>query len=84
VSPADLLATVLHNDRWQYFHTVRSWQGRFGTGNGPEFDAPAGDKGSYTPVWIDLEDEQVLQDWRPIEVRRLLVEAERRRAAPTA
>jgi RimJ/RimL family protein N-acetyltransferase/8-oxo-dGTP pyrophosphatase MutT (NUDIX family) len=81
VSPADLFATVLYNDAWQYYYTVRSWQGQFGTGGGAEFVTRGGDAGTYAPVWVDLG-EQADQDvdWRPIEVRWLLAEAERRRS----
>jgi RimJ/RimL family protein N-acetyltransferase/8-oxo-dGTP pyrophosphatase MutT (NUDIX family) len=80
VSPADLFATVLYNDGWQYYHTVRSWQGEFGSGMGAEFEAPTEGDGTYAPVWVDLGDKpaQPPDDWRPIEVRWLLVEAERR------
>jgi ADP-ribose pyrophosphatase YjhB (NUDIX family) len=80
VSPADLFATVLYDDGWQYYHTVRSWQGEFGTGGGTEFEAPTEDDGTYTPVWVDLTGKPAQQadDWRPVEVRRLLVEAEGR------
>lgn len=82
VSPADLFATVLYNEGWQYYHTVRSWRGRFGSGEGAEFDAPTGENGTYAPVWVDLVDEssEPGRGWRPIEVRWLLAEAERRRA----
>ena len=81
VSPADLFATLLFNDAWQYYHTIRSWRGRFGTGDGAEFAAPAERKGTYEPVWVDLVDEapDTVDDWRPREVRWLLAEAERRR-----
>jgi RimJ/RimL family protein N-acetyltransferase/ADP-ribose pyrophosphatase YjhB (NUDIX family) len=83
VSPVDLLVTVLHKDAWQYHHTVRSWQGRFGTGDGAEFGPATRDKGTYTPVWVDLTSEppEHVDGWRPIEVGRLLAEAERARTA---
>ena len=82
VSPADLFATLLYNDGWQYYHTIRSWQGRFGTGEGAEFEAPSGENGTYAPVWVDLVDEspEHAHGWRPIEVRWLLAESEGPRA----
>jgi len=81
VSPADLLLTLFHNDAWHYYHTVRSWRGRFGTGDGAEFAAPSAKKGTYEPVWVDIVGEVSDQadGWRPREVRWLLAEAERRR-----
>jgi 8-oxo-dGTP pyrophosphatase MutT (NUDIX family) len=81
VSPADLFATVLYNDGWQYYHVIRSWRGRFGTGKGAEFDAPTAENGTYAPVWVDILDDSSDQadGWRPTEVRWLLTEAERRR-----
>lgn len=84
VSPADLFATLLYNDAWQYYHVIRSWHGRFGTGQGAEFDALTEDNGTYAPVWVDVADEtsDPADGWRPFEVRRLLAEAERRRATP--
>ena len=83
VSPADLLVTLLHNDAWQYHHTVRSWRGRFGTGHGAEFAAPSAKKGTYAPVWIDIMNESLDQALacRPMEVWRLLAEAERLRTS---
>jgi RimJ/RimL family protein N-acetyltransferase/8-oxo-dGTP pyrophosphatase MutT (NUDIX family) len=83
VSPSDLLVTLLYNNAWQYYHTVRSWQGRFGTGEGAEFVAPATENGTYAPVWVAILDESSPPDhgWRPSEVRWLLAEAERLRAS---
>ena len=83
VSPADLFVTLFHNDGWQYFHTVRSWRGRFGTGQGAEFATPSGKKGTYAPVWIDIMNESLDQDrgCRPMELWRLLAEAERLRTS---
>jgi 8-oxo-dGTP pyrophosphatase MutT (NUDIX family) len=82
VTPAELFATVLFNDSWQYYHTVRSWRGRFGTGDGAEFDAPSPQNGTYTPEWVQLTDGAWQGiEWRPDEVRTLLAEAEARRGS---
>ena len=46
---------LLYNDGWQYYHVIRSWRGRFGTGKGAEFDAPTAENGTYAPVWVDID-----------------------------
>jgi RimJ/RimL family protein N-acetyltransferase/8-oxo-dGTP pyrophosphatase MutT (NUDIX family) len=74
VSPADLFASLLYTDGWQYYHVVRSWSGAFGPGAGQEYVDLHADNGTYEPVWIDLADPaaQHAEDWRPAEIRRLL------------
>jgi 8-oxo-dGTP pyrophosphatase MutT (NUDIX family) len=81
VSPSDLFVTLLYNDGWQYYHLIRGWRGRFGTGVGAEFVIASAEKGMYEPVWVDVSDESPDQvgGWRPMEVRWLLAEAELRR-----
>lgn len=83
VSPADLFATVLYNDAWQYYHLIRSWQGQFGTGDGKEFDTPTADTGTYAPVWLEIGggSSEPAGGWRPLELRLLLAEAEHRHSA---
>lgn len=50
----ELLATVNFNGAAQYFFLANILEGTFGTGEGEEFHNEL--RGSYLPIWVDVED----------------------------
>lgn len=60
----ELLATVFYNGT-QYFFLADILEGTFGTGEGEEFHNEL--RGSYLPIWVDIEDLPNL-DVKPDEV----------------
>jgi 8-oxo-dGTP diphosphatase len=40
----------------QYYFLVNEISGEFGTGSGEEYTNPSRDKGTYTPVWVPIDD----------------------------
>jgi 8-oxo-dGTP diphosphatase len=51
----------------QYFFLSEMISGTFGTGQGEEFTYPQRDRGTYLPMWVDIN-ELPLIDVRPKEV----------------
>ncbi|MEW5868010.1 MAG: NUDIX domain-containing protein [Chloroflexota bacterium] len=51
-----LIAEVIFRGRPQYFFLVERLSGEFGTGQGPEMgNSPQSPSGSFTPVWMPIE-----------------------------
>lgn len=74
VQVGKLVAIVDTLDRKQYYYMANSTGGEFGTGSGPEMASDASSaRGSYTPVWIDLED-LAGRDVRPQSLATLVAE----------
>jgi 8-oxo-dGTP diphosphatase len=40
----------------QYYFLVNEISGEFDTGSGEEYTNPSRDKGTYTPVWVPIDD----------------------------
>jgi 8-oxo-dGTP diphosphatase len=54
-----LVAQIIFNRRMQYYFLVDRRGGEFGSGTGAEMDSPPDSKrGSYTPVWLPLDELQ--------------------------
>lgn len=70
------LATV-NFDGNQYFFQAKIIGGEFGAGRGEEYTDPMRKRGTYLPVWIDLENLTKL-DVRPKEVCMVIQKSERR------
>ncbi|MEH7236637.1 NUDIX domain-containing protein [Bacillus sp. JJ1562] len=62
----ECIGTVEYSGK-QYFFLSEIIDGKFGTGMGDEFSVNNRNRGSYTPVWISLEDLTFL-DVRPKQI----------------
>lgn len=51
----------------QYFFLAEIIEGTFGTGRGEEYTGEKGDRGTYLPIWVDIEKLSSL-DVKPKEV----------------
>ena len=69
------LATVKFNGT-QYFFQAKIIGGEFGLGRGDEYADPTRNRGTYLPVWIDLDNLNNL-DVRPKEVSMVIQKSER-------
>ncbi|WP_270180735.1 NUDIX hydrolase [Alkalihalobacillus sp. CinArs1] len=70
VSLTDLYAEVDFNGK-QYYYLAQLVGGEFGTGMGEEYQLKETDRGTYEPVWIELNELNGL-DVKPAEVARSL------------
>ncbi len=66
ISIKDSLGIVNYNGE-QYFFIAEVIGGTFGTGEGEEFKDECVDRGTYEPMWIELE-RLLSLDVRPIEI----------------
>lgn len=70
-----LVAEIWWNGKPQFYYLVDPVGGTFGSGIGEELTHPAPEKGTYTPMWMPLD--QVLdQPVLPREVAQIVVEAQ--------
>jgi len=57
VTLCGLVAVVAFRGQAQYYYRAVVTGGHFGPGNGPEWqELPSAERGTYTPVWINLAD----------------------------
>ncbi|ATP42473.1 DNA mismatch repair protein MutT [Solibacillus sp. R5-41] len=54
VKVKECIAKIIFNGT-QYFYLVEIINGTFGTGKGAEFTKESKDRGTYLPMWIDIE-----------------------------
>ncbi len=54
IRPEKLVAVVRSGEHEMYFYQSRMTSGTFGSGRGPEFHTYPHERGTYTPVWLDL------------------------------
>lgn len=50
-----LVAEIWWHEKPQYYYLVKIISGTFGTGTGEEMSHPLPDKGTYTPMWMLLD-----------------------------
>jgi len=51
-----LLAVIWWQGQPQYYYLVQAGEGNFGTGQGEEMRQVHPEKGSYTPLWVRVDD----------------------------
>lgn len=69
-----LIKEIQFGESRQLYYKASIIGGTFGSGQGPEFSySPELERGSYTPVWIHINDLSSL-DVRPKEIAQLLTE----------
>ncbi|KGX93959.1 DNA mismatch repair protein MutT [Pontibacillus halophilus JSM 076056 = DSM 19796] len=59
---------TLYKERTHYYFLVEMKGGVFGTGEGEEMVNPSPQKGTYTPIWMDVFRLPRLSDFRPSEI----------------
>ena len=62
----ELLDTI-YFDGGQYYFTAEIISGEFATGSGEEYTDPYRNRGTYQPLWVEL-DELLCMDVRPREI----------------
>jgi 8-oxo-dGTP diphosphatase len=67
VRPEKLVAVVQWGEHTMYFYQVAVIGGTFGSGSGAEFHSNSPERGTYTPVWLDVSSLTSV-DVRPEEV----------------
>jgi 8-oxo-dGTP diphosphatase len=66
----ECFATVNYNGK-QYFFMAEILEGVFGTGQGEEFKRNTSERGTYKPMWIDIDQSRNL-DIKPIQIAEKL------------
>ncbi len=69
-----LVAEIWWHEKPQFYYLVDPVGGMFGTGTGAELTAPPPDKGTYTPMWMPVE-ELLDQPVLPREVAQIVFDA---------
>jgi len=69
------VAEIWWHGKPQFYYLVDPVGGAFGTGTGAELSHPPPEKGTYTPVWLPLQ-ELLTQPVLPQELTRIILEAQ--------